>query len=99
MAQLAAAPQEPFLSSQRIKDFVTLAFSTLFNPRSLEAYWYPAYTQTVSDLTNFHIPDGSLCPAERFYLYLSGERVADLRRLRRRQKRAEREEHNDDDRE
>ena len=80
MAQaLAQAPAQAFASSQRIKDFVTLAYSTLLNPRSLEGFWYPSYTQTISDLFNFPIPHGSLCAAERFYLYIGGERLRALR--------------------
>ncbi len=75
MAAAAAAPLPAFVSSQRIKDFITLAYSTKRNRRSLEGYWYPAYTQTLSDLTNVPIPNGSLSAAQQFYLSLSSERL------------------------
>ncbi len=74
----AAAPLPAFVSSQRIKDSITFAYSTQFNSRGREPFWYPPYTQTLCDLTNIQIPNGSLSAAQEFYLSLSSERLRHL---------------------
>ncbi|KAI0366100.1 hypothetical protein BV20DRAFT_691971 [Pilatotrama ljubarskyi] len=73
-------PLPTFKSSARIKNCIALAYSTKHNPRSLEAFWYPPYTQTISEVFDFSFENGTstLSVADRFYLGLSYE---DLVRL------------------
>ncbi|KAI0738770.1 hypothetical protein C8Q80DRAFT_208747 [Daedaleopsis nitida] len=79
---MAQAPLQAFMSSWRIKDNIAHAYSTYFNPRNLEAYWYPPYILTISDVFDFVVPNGSLSAVQQFYLYLASQRLAMLRHWR-----------------
>lgn len=61
----------PFKSSERIQDCITIASSYELNPRNIEKPWYPAFTQTLSDLVDFPTPIGTLSAAQQHPVSIS----------------------------
>lgn len=60
----------PHVTSRRICDAITLAYSVRYNPRALESEFYPAFNQSLCDLTDIAC-DSSLSIRPQCEVYIS----------------------------
>ncbi|KAI0793566.1 hypothetical protein C8Q74DRAFT_1243143 [Fomes fomentarius] len=76
-------PPPHYTTSPRISHLVTAAYGTKTNSRNIENPNYAPYKDSLSDLVDFPVPDGSLAAQQQYNIWLTKETL-DLHGLSRR---------------